>query len=344
MPIVDLRSDTVTRPSAEMRAAIAAAEVGDDVLGDDPTVLRLQEHMAGLLGQEAALFVPSGTMANQVAIRAATEPGDEIILDAGTHSFNFEAGGPAALAGCSMRVIQGERGIFTAAQVAAAVRPADHHFPRSRLVIIENTHNRGGGTVWPVATVRDVAEAARRQGLHVHIDGARLLNACVAAGVDPTDYTRHADSVSLCFSKGLGAPVGSIVAGRAAFIDRTHRFRKMFGGGMRQAGVLAAAALYAVEHNVARLAEDHANAHRLAEGLAQLPGIRLDPAHVETNIVLFDVGESLGSAADVVRQLREQDVWLLTTGPQQIRAVTHLDVTRAQIDLALAAFGRICGT
>lgn len=342
MPIVDLRSDTVTRPSAEMRAAIAAAEVGDDVLGDDPTVLRLQERVAGLLGTEASLFVPSGTMANQVAIRAATEPGDEIILDAGTHSFNFEGGGAAALAGCSMRTIHGERGVFSAAQLTAAVRPTDHHFPRSRMVIVENTNNRGGGTVWPVAGVREVAEAARRHGLHVHIDGARLLNACVAAGVAATDHTQHADSVSLCFSKGLGAPVGSIVAGRAAFIDRTHRFRKMFGGGMRQAGVLAAAALYAVEHNVDRLAEDHANARRLAEGLAQLPGIHVDPAHVDTNIVLVEVDESLGTTADFVQRLREHDVWVLVSGPQQIRAVTHLDVSQSQIDRALAVFERLC--
>ncbi len=339
---IDLRSDTVTRPSPAMRAAIAAAEVGDDVLGDDPTVQALQERMGGLLGQPAVLFMPSGSMANQVAIRAATEPGDEIIADFHTHSYNFESGAPAALSGCSMRLIHTPRGIFSAADVASAVRAADAHFPRSRLVIIENTNNRGGGSVWPSAAVAEVAAVAHEHGLRVHLDGARLLNACVASGASPTDYTRHVDSVSLCFSKGLGAPIGSILAGPTEFIARAHRFRKMFGGGMRQVGILAAAALYAIEHNVERLAEDHANARRLAEGISGLPGIRLDPAQVETNIVLFEVTEPFRSAAELVDALRACGVWMFATGPWQARAVTHLDVTRAQIDAAIAAFDAVC--
>ena len=239
--IVDLRSDTVTRPSPAMRAAIAAAEVGDDVLGDDPTVNRLQERMAAFLGKEAALFVPSGSMANQVAIRSVCEPGDEIIADETTHSYNFEGGGPAALSGASMRLIEGPRGLFTPAQAEALIRPDNVHYPHTRLIIVENTNNRGGGSVWPVEQVAGLRAVADRHKLHLHMDGARLMNACVARGLKPTDYTRHVDSVSMCFSKGLGAPVGSIVAGPAWFIKRCHRFRKMFGGAMRQAGILAAA-------------------------------------------------------------------------------------------------------
>ena len=340
--IVDLRSDTVTQPSPEMRAAIAGAEVGDDVLGDDPTVNRLQEHLADLLGKEASLFVPSGSMANQVAIRAATEPGDEIIADINTHSYHFEAAGPFALSGCSIRLIDGQRGVFTGQDVEAMIRPHDSHFARSRLVIIENTCNRGGGSVWPLEHVADVSQTARRNNLHVHMDGARLLNACAAAGLKPSDYTRHADSVSLCFSKGLGAPIGSIVAGSADFIARTHRFRKMFGGGMRQAGILAAAALYAIENHVERLAEDHANARHLATAITELPGINLDPSHVETNIIIFELDESLAPAEKFLGRLREHGVWMLATGPTRIRAVTHLDVSRTQIDRAITVFRQLC--
>lgn len=342
-PIVDLRSDTVTRPSAPMRAAIAAAEVGDDVLGDDPTVNRLQERMATFLGQEAALFVPSGSMANQVAIRSVCEPGDELIIDETTHSYNYEAGAPSALSGVSLRPIQGQRGIFTAAQVEAAVRPVNAHFPRSRLVIVENTNNRGGGTVWPVERVAEVRAVADRHRLHVHLDGARLMNACVATGLKPTDYTRYADSVSMCFSKGLGAPVGSIVAGPRDLITRAHRFRKMFGGAMRQAGILAAAALYATDHNVERLAEDHANARRLAEALAELPGIGLDPATVETNIVIFEIDQRHGTAPEFVARLHERGVWTLATAPNRVRAVTHLDVSREHVDRTIDVFRELCG-
>jgi threonine aldolase len=340
--VVDLRSDTVTRPSPGMRAAIAAAEVGDDVFGDDPTVNRLQERAAALLGKEAALFVPSGSMANQVSIRAVCEPGDEIIADETTHSYNFETGGPAALSGVSMRLIAGVRGLFTAEQAEALIRPDNAHYPRTRMIIVENTNNRGGGTIWPVEQVAGLRALAERRSLHLHMDGARLLNACVARGLAPTDYTRHVHSVSLCFSKGLGAPVGSIVAGPSEFIRRCHRFRKMFGGAMRQAGILAAAALYALDHNVERLAEDHANARRLAEAIAELPGIRLDPTTVETNIIIFEVEPRLGTSADFVDLLRERGVWVLATGANKVRAVTHLDVSRGQIDHAIEVFRQVC--
>ena len=294
--IVDLRSDTVTRPTADMRAAIAAAEVGDDVLGDDPTVIRLQARCATLFGQEAALFVPSGTMANALAVRSATEPGDEIICDEHTHSYTYEGGGPAALSGVSVKLLHTPRGIFTPDDVARAVRPDDPHFPRSRLVIAENTNH---GAVWSVARIAAIGETARRLNLHLHIDGARLMNACIAAGCQPSDYARHADSVSMCFSKGLGAPVGSILVGSQAFIGRAIRFRKMFGGAMRQSGLLAAAALYALDHHVERLAEDHANATYFAKRIASLPGIQLDPADVETNMVFFGVDPATRHAGGV---------------------------------------------
>lgn len=344
MSIVDLRSDTVTRPTAAMRRAIAEAIVGDDVLGDDPTVNRLQERAAALFGKEAALFVPSGTMANQIAIRTATEPGDEIICDRCTHSYEFEGGGPAALSGCSMRLLEGPRGIFSAADVRAALRPQNVHYPRSRMLIIENTNNRGGGSVWPLEQFAEVAATGHALNLHVHLDGARLMNACVALGVSPPDYTRHVDSVSMCFSKGLGAPIGSILAGSRPFIERGARFRKMFGGGMRQAGLLAAAALHALDHHVERLVEDHEKAARLAAALAELPGIRLDSREVETNIVIFEIEPQLGSAADFADALHERGVWLFPTAPQQLRAVTHLDVTSEQIDQAIAVFRERCAS
>jgi threonine aldolase len=341
--IVDLRSDTVTRPSPAMRQAIANAEVGDDVLGDDPTVLRLQERCAALLGKDAALYVPSGSMANQVAIRSVCEPGDEIILDDTTHSYNYEVGGPAALAGVSVRPLYGVRGVYTASQLETGIRPIGSHFPHSRMAIIENTNNRGGGTVWPLEDVAAVRAACQRRNLHLHLDGARLMNACVARSVKPTAYTQHVDSVSMCFSKGLGAPIGSIVAGTKPFIERCHRFRKMFGGGMRQAGLLAAAALYALDHNVERLAEDHENARRLADEIAELPGIKLDPETVETNIVIFEVEPRLGSAEQFAARLHERGVWMFATAPTRVRAVTHLDVSRAQIDRAGAVFRELCG-
>ncbi len=326
-----------------MRRAIAEAEVGDDVLGDDPTVLQLQRRVADLLGKEASLYVPSGTMANLTALRALTEPGDEIIADADSHFYNYESGGICAVAGCSVRLLTGERGRFIPDQVRAAIRRAMSHFPRSRVVVIENTHNRGGGAVWPLEQVAGVRQVAEELGLKLHIDGARLMNACVATGRAPAEYAALADTVTICFSKGLGAPVGSAVAGTAATISRAHRFRKMFGGGMRQAGLLAAACLHALDHNVDRLIEDHRNAHRLAEALAEMPGIAVRPDQVDTNIVFFDVDESLGDAWSFCNRMHERGVWMLPESAHRVRAVTHLDVSADDIEHAIMVFADVAG-
>lgn len=337
--MIDLRSDTVTRPTPEMRRAMAEAEVGDDVLGDDPTVARLEARVCDILGKEAAVYMPSGTMTNQAAIRTWTEPGDEMLLDAQGHSYFYESGGPAALAGVMCHLIEGERGLFTADQVRAALRPKNEHFPRTKLVAVENTHNRGGGTVWPLDQIADVAAAAREAGLKMHLDGARLWNATVASGTSEKEYAEPFDSVSVCFSKGLGAPIGSALAGGVEFIARARRFRKMFGGGMRQAGIIAAGALYALEHHRRRLAEDHAGAKRLAEGIAPLAGIEIDPETVETNIVVFGVTGM--PAAELVERLGAVGVLVLARDARTIRAVTNLNVTAGQIDEAIEKFAAI---
>ena len=331
--MIDLRSDTATKPSPGMRAAIANAEVGDDVLGEDPTMNLLEARTAEILGKEAAVYMPSGTMTNQVAVRVHTEPGDEVILDSDTHIYFYEAGAPAALSGVMVRLISGSRGIFTARDVKAAVRPDNIHFPVAKLLVIENTHNRGGGAVWPLKAIAEVSEAARGLGLKVHLDGARLWNATAATGITEAEYAKYFDSVSVCFSKGLGAPVGSALAGTKEFIVRSRRFRKQFGGGMRQAGMMAAGALYALEHNRARLAEDHANARRFAEGINGLPGIEIDPATVETNIVMFRATSM--PAAELSALLRGKGLLMNANGPDTVRAVTHLDVSRAEIEKAV---------
>lgn len=336
--IVDLRSDTVTKPSAEMRRVIASAEVGDDVLGDDPTVHTLEQRSAELLGMQAAVFTPSGTLANQLAIRAICEPGDELIIDQTTHSYNYETGASAALAGCSFHLIRSSLGIYGPEDVHAGVRPDNIHAPKSRMVIIENTNNRGGGAVWSVEQVAEVAQAGRSHALHVHIDGARLMNAAVATGVPPTAFTQHADTVSLCFSKGLGAPVGSVIAGSEAFIARARRFRKMYGGAMRQAGLLAAAAIYALENNVERLAVDHANARKLGEAVHELPGLSTRLEALQSNIVMIDIDAKIGSGQQVADRLEASGVRVLSLGPRSVRAVTHLDVDQAGIDAAIGAF------
>jgi len=330
---IDLRSDTVTRPSAAMREAMARAEVGDDVYGEDPTVNRLQQVAAELLGKEAALFVPSGTMANQAAIRAITRHGDVLLASEDAHVLRFESGAAAAFSGVQIRTL-GKGGLFDADDVLAAIPPPDHHFAPATVVAVENTHNVGGGRIVPLATVRGIAAAARELGLKLHLDGARLFNAVVATGVPAAEWAKPFDTVSFCLSKGLGAPVGSLVCADAATIDRVHRIRKMFGGGMRQAGILAAAGLHALAHNVERLAEDHANALRLADGLAAL-GLDVAPAP-ETNIVLFRSSD----AAAFVAAAREAGVLMNRIGPDQLRAVTHLDVARADVDEALERLRR----
>ncbi|MCH8251184.1 MAG: aminotransferase class I/II-fold pyridoxal phosphate-dependent enzyme [Planctomycetes bacterium] len=339
--MIDLRSDTVTRPSKEMRRAMAEADVGDDVFGDDPTVIRLQEKVARLMDKEAAVYLPSGSMANQTCIRAHCEPGDEIICHEDSHIYHYEGGAPAGLSGCSLRLLRGPRGRFTAEDVRTAVRPVNSHYPRSTLVLVENTHNRGGGSIWPIEQIAEVRAVAEEFGLKMHLDGARLMNACVATGRRPADYAQYFDTVSTCFSKGLGAPVGSAVAGSKETIERVHRFRKMFGGGMRQAGIIAAGAIYALDHNVERLAQDHVHAKRLAGAIADLPGLTVEADAVETNIVYFDVSEKLGTAQSLFDRLTEEGVLMLVVGAQRIRAVTHLDVDTAAIDRAATALARI---
>lgn len=332
--LIDLRSDTVTRPTPGMRKAMAEAVVGDDVLGDDPTVIALQERIAQIMGKQAACFVPSGTMANQTAIRAHTEPGDELIAHKDSHIIHYETGGPAALSGVMIRPLDGPAGLFDEQDVLDAARPDSSHFPHSKLLIVENSQNRGGGAVWPLDQIKRVTDAARKLGLKTHLDGARVWNAAAATGHAPAEYARHFDTVSCCFSKGLGAPAGSAVCGDAATIARVHRFRKMFGGAMRQAGVLAAAAMYALEHHRERLTEDHANAHRLSKGLCETPGVSI-PLPVETNMVFFDLAHDLGTAADFCARLRARGVWMLPTAPQRVRAVCHLDVKPEMIDRAI---------
>ena len=336
--MIDLRSDTVTQPTEDMRKAMMTAPVGDDVLGDDPTVSALEAYVAELLGKEAAVYMPSGTMTNQVALRSHTQPGDEVILEAEAHIYYYEGGGPAALSGLSCRLLPGKGGVFSAAAVEQSLRPADPHFPQTRLVCVENTHNRSGGRIFPIGTIWEIAEVCKQHNLQLHLDGARFWNACIATGLTEADYAAPFDTVSVCFSKGLGAPVGSALVGSAETMAKARRFRKMFGGGMRQAGIIAAGALYAVEKQRDRLAEDHENAQRLAQGLASIVGIEIDMSSVQTNIVNFDLPEYL--ADDVAKNLAQRDVAVLATGPHRIRAVTNLMVTRSQIDLALEAIAQ----
>lgn len=336
--MIDLRSDTVSRPTPAMRAAMAAAPVGDDVYGDDPTVRALERRTAELLGHEAAVYMPSGTMTNQVALRAHTESGDQILCDAQAHIAILERGAPAALSGLSVRALPGRHGVFSADDVRAACPPS-HRFlptvqPPTKLVCVENTHNVGGGTIWPLATLKGVLAAARELGLRTHLDGARIWNAAAATGIDVASYASGFDSISVCFSKGLGAPVGSALAGSAAFVARARRFKALFGGGFRQAGIIAAAALHALDHHRDRLAQDHANARRLAEGLAAIDGIELDIRAVVTNIVRFRV-TSL-PAISFVEGCHGAGVHMLPSGPDGVRAVTHLDVSEADVDTAVA--------
>ena len=338
---IDLRSDTVTKPTPAMRKAMAEAEVGDDVYGEDPTVNALQGKVAELLGKEAAIFVASGTMANQLAIKAHTQPGDELIMEATSHPYNFEGGAIAAISGVQVYCIQGVRGILNASQIEAAIRPADHHYAVTRLVCMENTHNRGGGSIYHLRNMQEIFGVAKAKGLSVHLDGARLWNASVATGVKLKEYAQCADSVSVCISKGLGCPVGSLVAGSKEFIDRVHRFRKMVGGGLRQAGILAAAGIYALDHHVDRLKEDHDNAKRLALGLKEIRGIAVNPDHVETNIIIFGVAGT-GMTSPAVRDAMKNEGVLMNALPgNEIRVVTHLDVTRDDINKALAAFRKV---
>jgi threonine aldolase len=330
--LIDLRSDTVTRPTQVMRRAIAEAEVGDDVLGEDPTVDRLEEYVAELLGKEAALYCPSGTMTNQIGVHVATKRGDEVVLHEAAHIFSYEAGAPALLSGVQVRPVPGEGGIIAPEALRAAVRPENVHFPRPKLLCLENTHNVAGGKIFPLEEFATVASEARELGLKVHLDGARLFNAQIATGISAREWCEHADTVSA--SKGLGAPVGSLLAGDEEVIREARRARKAFGGGMRQAGVIAVASLYAFEHHVERLAEDHERAKRLAVGLDEA-GYRVEPP--ETNIVLVEVGDADG----FLRTLAGEGVRATRRSKNTIRFVTHLDVGDEEIDAAVGAATRL---
>jgi threonine aldolase len=333
--LVNLHSDTQTKPTAAMRRAMADAEVGDEQRFEDPTVNELVERVAALLGHEAAVFMPSGTMCNEIAIRLHVRPGgDEVLADRTAHPRNFEAGGPAVFSGAVLTPLDGDSGIFTPEQVSAAVRPpGDRYAPRTRLVSVEQVTNLGGGRVWPHATVKGVLAVAAEHGLRTHLDGARLMNAVIASGVPADEWAGGFDTAWLDFSKGLGAPFGAVLAGSADLIEEAWRYKQMLGGAMRQAGIMAAACLYALDHNVERLATDHANARRLAEGLAELPGVELDPATVESNIVIFAVDDP----AAFCERLEEHGVGMSPADAGRVRAVTHLDVDAAAIERAIEA-------
>jgi threonine aldolase len=331
---VNLHSDTQTRPTPAMRQAIANAEVGDEQRGLDPTTRALEERVAELLGQEAAVFLPSGTMCNEIAFRLHIRPGgDEVILDRTSHPVNFEAGGPAQLSGVMIRTLEGDGGIFTPEQLEGAIRAeGDRYAPRSRLVSVEQTSNIAGGRIWPLETIQGVLEVARSRGLRSHLDGARLMNAVVASGVAAADYASDFDTAWIDFTKGLGAPVGAVLAASHELIAEAWRWKQMLGGALRQSGIVAAGCFYALEHHVDRLAEDHENARRLAEGLAGLPGVELDPASVQTNIVIFGVPD----AAELLARVSDR-VELTAVSERSIRAVTHMDVGERDIDIAVAA-------
>jgi len=328
---IDLRSDTVTKPSPEMRLAIANAEVGDDVIDRDPTVEKLQALTAELLGKEAAIYMPSGSMTNQVAVRIHCKPGDEFLCEAGCHIYNYEQGAFAQLSGVVARTVEGDFGVLHVDQLRGLIRPENEHLLRTRMICLENTHNRGAGRIQPYENVVAISQWARSNGVRTHLDGARLFNAVAATGIPATEWSKHFDTVSVCFSKGLGAPVGSALAGSKEAIKEARRHRKLFGGGMRQAGIIAAGALYALQHNRERMVEDHANAQFLAEAVRGIQGLKLAPETVDTNIVIFRVDPSLGTAAQLVAALAEQGVLMLAIGVQQVRAVTHLDVNAEEV-------------
>jgi threonine aldolase len=332
--MIDLYSDTQTRPTPAMRRAMAEAEVGDEQRGEDPTVNRLCAMAAELLGKEAAVFLPSGTMCNEIALLVHCRPGDEILADRRAHIIHFEGGGPAALAGAVLSPLDGARGVFAPEQVAAAVHPDSRYHPRTRVVAIEQTANLAGGTVWPLTAVEAVGDAARAAGLVVHMDGARLLNAVAASGVPAAAFAAPCDSTWIDLSKGLGCPVGAVLAGSAGFVAEAWRWKQRLGGAMRQAGIVAAAGVYALEHHVARLADDNANARRFAEIVAEAPGVALDLDGVQSNIVFFDVGPAGRGAAEVAAALEAEGVRIGALGPTRLRAVTHLDVSAEEVERA----------
>ncbi len=339
--VVDLRSDTVTRPTAEMRRAMAEAEVGDDVYGEDPTVNRLEKRAAEIFGKEAALFVPTGCMGNLISIKIWTHHGNEVICEERSHVNLYELASMSAIAGCMPRVTRGEDGILTWEEIKAVIRPKIYYDSQTALICLENTSNMAGGTVYPTERVDDICEHAHAAGLKVHLDGARIFNAATALGENIAQMTKKVDSVMFCLSKGLGAPVGSMVAGTKAYIEKARIYRKMFGGGMRQAGVIAAAGLIALEKSPARLHIDHGNAKRLAEGIAEIPGLRINSKKVRSNIVIFDCAKTGKTAVELCDALYAQGVWAQDTALYSVRVVTHCDVDRAGCERALTVLKEV---
>jgi threonine aldolase len=338
---LDYRSDTLTQPTPQMRAAMASAEVGDDVFAEDPSVNKLQQHVAQLLGKEAALFVPSGTMSNQIGVLVHCQGGDEFLCETGCHIYNYEQGAFAQLGGVVARTVDGREGLLDASQLVDKIRPTNAHLVRTRLVCLENTHNMAGGRIHSYDQIKEICRWAHSNNLICHLDGARLMNAVVATGIPASQWAQHFDTVSICFSKGLGAPVGSALVGDRTAIEHAHRKRKLLGGGMRQAGVLAAAADHALTHHVERLAEDHVHAKSLAAGLASIEGLQLAQQTTDTNIVLFQVDPAIGTAAEFVAELANSGVQMLAVAQDRVRAVTHLDVSHSRVTEAIETVQRV---
>ncbi len=341
MSKIDLRSDTITVPTSAMRTFMIRANVGDDVFGEDPTVNDLQNMITEMLDMEAALFVPSGTQANQISINAHTNPGNEVICDYNSHIFNYESGAAGMLSGVQLHPIIGKNGHPTAEQIIPAIRPGDDHFPQTKLICLENTHNRAGGTIYPIDLIQKIYSLARKNNLKLHLDGARLWNAAIETGIPLKQYASYFDSVSLCFSKGLGAPVGSIIAGTEEFIKKAHYYRKAFGGGMRQAGILAAACIYAVENHFERLSDDHKNARLLAEGLSDLGPFIVDLSAVQTNIVIADLKADGDNAYEIVERIKKKGILSIPFSSHKIRFVTHLNINREDIESCLSKLIKI---
>ena len=340
--MIDLRSDTVTRPTEGMLDAMSKAVVGDDVLGDDPTVIELQNKAAKILGKEAGLYVPSGTMSNIVATRTHTSPGDEIVTEAHSHVYRYEGGAFAALSGCSVALVDGENGIMTPEQVSGSIRKAEgslSHYPNGSLVCVENTAQGGGGTVYSQETLDEICKVAREKDCKLHMDGARLFNAVAASGTDPARMVRDFDTISICLSKGLGAPVGSVLVGSKVDLAQAHRWRKMFGGGMRQAGTIASAGIYALENNIERLSEDHRRARIFAEAVSEMPNFSINVENVQSNIVFIGVGK--GNTESIIEQLSTHGVDILSTDDSTIRAVFHLHITDEDLEKAIEAFAKV---
>lgn len=341
--IIDLRSDTVTRPSKAMRSAMANAEVGDDVFGEDPTVNKLQETISTLLGKEDALFVPSGCMSNQLALKAHTEMGDEVIMEQDAHMFNYETAAPSVMSAVQVKTIPGVRGVFKAEELPPHIRPAIYYMPRTRVICVENTHNRAGGTIFPIDEIKKISAFCKGQGIIFHLDGARLWNASVASGIPMKEWAQYFDSVSVCFSKGLGAPVGSALCGSKEFVTKAHKWRKVFGGGMRQSGIIAAGALYAVQNNVERLKEDHEKAKYFSQEISKIKSFEIDLESVQTNIVLVDVRKTGKTPQEIIAVAKDQGILISAGTFTKFRALMHLDVSMEHVKFAAEKFKQLFG-